>query len=231
MMFDMQYLIFVVLPALVLAGLASLLVKTTFSHYSKVRSYSGLTGAQAAERMMHSNGVFDVKVEETEGFLSDHYDPSQKVLRLSTDVYNSNSLSAVGVACHEAGHALQHANSYVPLVLRSALVPVTNISSMFAAYVAMAGFFFRPLLYVGCAMFAVAFLFSLVTLPVEWDASARAKRHLVAAGIVSPDQEADAGRVLNAAFLTYVAGAVGSLLTLLYYLWRAGIIGGNRDRS
>jgi hypothetical protein len=119
----------------------------------------------------------------------------------------------------------------VPLVLRTALVPVTNISSMFAFYVVAAGFMFRPLLYVGCALFAVAFLFSIVTLPVEWDASARAKQHMVMSGIVSPGQEADAGRVLNAAFLTYVAGAVGSLLTLLYYLMRSGIIGGGRDRD
>lgn len=231
MFFDMHYMILVMVPTLVLAGLASLMVKVTFNRYSKVKCYSGMTGAQAAERMMRGNGVFDVTVEETSGFLSDHYDPSKKVLRLSPDVYGSNSLSAVGIACHEAGHALQHATQYVPLVLRTALVPVTNISSMFAFYVVAAGFMFRPLLYVGCALFAVAFLFSIVTLPVEWDASARAKQHMVMSGIVSPGQEADAGRVLNAAFLTYVAGAVGSLLTLLYYLMRSGIIGGGRDRD
>ncbi len=229
--FDMQYMIFVMLPALVLAGFASMMVKLTFSRYSKERCYSGMTGAQAAERMLRSNGIFDVRVEETSGFLSDHYDPSSKTLRLSPGVYESNSLAAVGIACHEAGHALQHASQYVPLVLRTALVPVTNISSMLAFYVVAAGFMFRPLLLVGCAMFAVAFLFSLVTLPVEWDASARAKQHLVSAGIVSPMQEADAGKVLNAAFLTYLAGAIGSLLTLLYYLARAGVIGGGRDRD
>jgi len=233
MFFDTQYLILVMLPALVLAGLASLMVKITFNRYSKVPSYSGLTGAQAAERMLHSNGIFDVRVEQTSGFLSDHYDPSSKTLRLSSDVYGSNSLAAVGIACHEAGHALQHAHQYVPLVLRTALVPVTNISSMFAFWVLAAGLVFsiKPLLLVGCAMFAVAFLFSVVTLPVEWDASARAKQHLVAAGIVSPMQEADAGKVLNAAFLTYLAAAVSSLLTLLYYLWRAGFIGGGNDRD
>ena len=230
MYFDPLYLI-MLLSGLVLAGIASLLVKTTFSRYSKVRSYSGFTGAQAAERMMRSNGIFDVKVEETQGFLSDHYDPSKKVLRLSPGVYESTSLAAVGVACHEAGHAMQHASQYAPLVLRTVLVPVTNFSSMFAFYVVAAGFMFRPLLYVGCALFAVAFLFALVTLPVEWDASSRAKRHLVMAGIVSPDQERDAGRVLNAAFLTYLAAAVSSLMTLLYYLLRAGVIGGGRDRD
>ena len=230
MYFDPLYLL-MLLPGLVLAGIASLLVKTTFSRYSQVRAYSGYTGAQAAERMMRSNGIYDVTVEETQGFLSDHYDPSKKVLRLSPGVYESNSLAAVGVACHEAGHAMQHASQYAPLVLRTVLVPVTNFSSMFAFYVVAAGFMFRPLLYVGCALFAVAFIFALVTLPVEWDASSRAKRHLVMAGIVSPDQERDAGRVLNAAFLTYLAAAVSSLMTLLYYLLRAGIIGGGRDRD
>ena len=230
MYFDPLYLVFL-LPGLILAGIASLLVKTTFSRYSKVRAYSGLTGAQAAERMMRSNGIFDVKVEETQGFLSDHYDPAHKVLRLSPGVYESNSLSAIGVACHEAGHALQHANQYVPLVVRTVLVPATNFSSMFAFYVVAAGFMFRPLLYVGCALFAVAFLFALVTLPVEWDATARAKQHMVTSGIVSPDQESAAGSVLNAAFLTYLAAAVSSLMTLLYYLLRAGIIGGGRDRD
>ena len=230
MYFDPLYLL-MLLPGLILAGIASLMVKVTFSRYSKVPSYSGMTGAQAAERMMRSNGIFDVRIEETQGFLSDHYDPTNKVLRLSPGVYESNSLAAVGVACHEAGHALQHATQYAPLVLRTVLVPVTNFSSMFAFYVVAAGFLFRPLLYVGCALFAIAFLFALVTLPVEWDASSRAKQHLLTAGIVSPGQEGDAGRVLNAAFLTYLAAAVSSLMTLLYYLLRAGIIGGSRDRD
>ena len=232
MFYDPLYLM-MLLPGLLLAGLASLLVKITFSRYSKIRAYSGMTGAQAAERMMRSNGVFDVTVEETHGFLSDHYDPTHKVLRLSPDVYRSNSLSAIGVACHEAGHALQHATQYAPLVLRTALVPVTNFSSMFAFYVFFAGLMFhaQPLLYVGCALFAAAFLFALVTLPVEWDASSRAKQHMVISGIVSPDQESAAGRVLNAAFMTYLAAAVSSLLTLLYYLLRAGIIGGGRNRD
>jgi len=229
--FDPLYLM-MLLPAVILAGIASLLVKSTFSRYSRVRAYSGMTGAQAAERMMRSNGVFDVRVEETGGFLSDHYDPRQKVLRLSPDVYRGNSLASIGVACHEAGHALQHATQYAPLTLRSMLVPVTGFSSSFAFYVFFAGMLFRmqPLLYAGCIMFAAAFVFALVTLPVEWDASARAKQHMVMSGIVSPGQESEAGRVLNAAFLTYVAAAVSSLLTLLYYLMRAGIIGGrSRD--
>jgi len=232
MFYDPVYFMFLI-TVLILAGIASLLVNTTFSRYARVRSYSGMTGAQAAERMLRANGVFDVRVEQTQGFLSDHYDPTQKAVRRSPGVYGSNSLSAVGVACHEAGHALQHAAEYAPLKVRTALVPVTNFSSMFAFYVFGAGLLFRmqPLIYVGCALFAVAFLFAVITLPVEWDASARAKQHLVMAGIVSPDQEPQAGRVLNAAFLTYLAGAVSSLLTLLYFLFRAGLIGGGRSRD
>ncbi|MFA7172046.1 MAG: zinc metallopeptidase [Kiritimatiellia bacterium] len=228
--FDPVYLI-MMLPAIILAGVASWLVKSTFNKYSKVAAYSGMDGAQAAERMMQRNGIYDVRIEQTNGFLSDHYDPTKKVLRLSPGVYNSNSLAAIGIACHEAGHALQHANSYAPLVLRTTLVPVTNISSSLSFYVLLAGMLFRlpGLMYIGCAMFAVAFIFSLVTLPVEWDASVRAKQYIVSSGIVSPGQEADSGKVLNAAFLTYVAAAVSSLLTLLYYLMRTGILGSRRD--
>jgi Zn-dependent membrane protease YugP len=231
MIFDPLYLLMLA-PALLLAVIAQLLVKHTFNKYSKVRSYSGLTGAQAAERMIRSNGIFDVQVEETSGFLSDHYDPSKKVLRLSPDVYQSNSLAAVGIACHEAGHAMQHAQGYVPLVLRTTLVPATMFSSQFAYIVFFIGLVFqiKPLLFVGIGMFACAFIFSVITLPVEWDASSRAKQHMVTAGIVSPMQERDAGKVLNAAFLTYLAGAVAALMTLLYYLMKAGLLGDNRRR-
>jgi hypothetical protein len=227
---DPVYLL-MMLPAIIFAGIASFMVKATFKKYSKVISYSGLSGAQAAERMLQRNGIYDVRIEQTRGFLSDHYDPTGKILRLSSSVYSSNSLAAIGVACHEAGHALQHANSYAPLLLRTTLVPVTNFSSSLSFYVLLAGMLFRVpvLMYVGCAMFAVAFIFSVVTLPVEWDASSRAKQYIVSSGIVSPGQEEAAGKVLNAAFLTYVAAAVSSLLTLLYYLMRSGILGGNDD--
>ena len=231
MMFDPRFILMIA-PALLLAVIAQLLVKFTFNKYSKIRSYSGMTGAQAAERMMRSNGIYDVQVEETSGFLSDHYDPSKKVLRLSPDVYHSNSLAAVGSACHEAGHAMQHAQGYFPLVVRTTLVPVTMISSQFAYIVFFIGLAMqiKPILFVGVGMFACAFIFAIITLPVEWDASARAKQHMITAGIVSPTQERDAGKVLNAAFLTYLAGAVAALMTLLYYLMRAGLLGDNRRR-
>ena len=230
-MFDPRFILMIA-PALLLAVIAQLLVKFTFNKYSKIRSYSGMTGAQAAERMMRSNGIYDVQVEETSGFLSDHYDPSKKVLRLSPDVYQSNSLAAVGIACHEAGHAMQHAQGYFPLVIRTTLVPVTMISSQFAYIVFFIGLAMqiKPILFVGVGMFACAFIFAIITLPVEWDASARAKQHMITAGIVSPTQERDAGKVLNAAFLTYLAGAVAALMTLLYYLMRAGLLGDNRRR-
>lgn len=223
--------ILIMLPAIIFAGIASIMVKTTFNKYSKVRAYSGMTGAQAAERMLQRNGIYDVKIEQTRGFLSDHYDPAKKVLRLSPNVYSSNSLAAIGVACHEAGHALQHAASYLPLMLRTTLVPVTSFSSSLSFYVFFGGMLFRSqmLMYVGIAMFAVAFIFSVVTLPVEWDASSRAKQYIVTSGIVAPAQAADSGKVLNAAFLTYVSAAVSSLLTLLYYLLRSGLLGGSDD--
>lgn len=231
MFMDPMYMLMMV-PAILLALAAQGLVKYTFGKYSKIRSYSGMTGAQAAERMLRANGIYDVTIEQTHGFLADHYDPAKKCLRLSEEVYQSNSLAAVGIACHEAGHAMQHAENYAPLFLRTTLVPVTQASSMFAFYVFLAGMMFsiKPLLLVGCGMFAVAFLFSVVTLPVEWNASARAKQHILMAGVISPNQEEDAAKVLNAAFLTYLAGAISSLMTLLYFLMRSGLLGDDRRK-
>jgi len=235
--FDPIYFLFM-LPALLLSGVASLMTHLTFKRFSTIRGYSGMTGAQAAERMMRSQGIMNVQIERVEGFLSDHYDPSKKVLRLSPDVYDSDSLSAIGVACHEAGHAVQDATAYAPLVLRSALVPVAQFGGTASNWIILAGFILMSfatgplglwIVKAGIVLFATTVVFTLVTLPVEWDASARAKAHIVAAGIVSPGQERQAGRVLNAAFLTYIAGAVSALVTLLYYLYRAGLLGGRRD--
>lgn len=231
MIFDMNYVILVMLPGLVLGGIASWITKTTFKKYSKVGASSRVSGAQAARRLLDSQGLQQVGIEAVDGFLSDHYDPRHRVLRLSPDVYQGQSLSAIGVACHEAGHALQHAEKYAPLQLRSALVPATQFGTQ-ASYVFILGGMFLnfPMLYtIGALLFAVAVVFSLVTLPVEWDASARAKRYMATSGIVSPGaEEQGAAKVLNAAFLTYVAAALTALLTLLYYLYRAGLIGGRR---
>ncbi len=169
-------------------------------------------------------------IEPVHGMLTDHYDPSSKTLRLSENVYGSNSLSAMGVACHEAGHALQHAFGYPMLALRTALVPTTNICSTFYAWVIMFGFLFqsRPFIMIGVVMCTMAVIFAVVTLPVEWDASARAKIAMVNHGIVTPGESIHAGKVLNAAFLTYVASAVTAILTLLYYLYRLGLLGNRR---
>lgn len=230
MFFDPAYFLFAA-PALLLSLYATFLVKSRFAAYSQIRPASGLTGAQAARRMLDSQGLRDVQIERAQGFLSDHYDPSARVLRLSPDVYGASSLSAVGVACHEAGHALQHSSGYAWLGFRNALVPATQIGSHLSYFVLMLGFLLHhpALVNAGIALFAVVVLFSVVTLPVEWDASARAKKLMVPAGIVAPRESEDAGKVLSAAFLTYVASAVGAVLTLLYYLMRAGLLGGRRD--
>ena len=226
--FDPMYLIFA-LPGLALAFYASYITKSTFNKYSRVRSQHGMSGAQAAYQMLSQAGIHDVSIEETRGFLSDHYDPMKKTLRLSPSVYRSNSLAAIGVACHEAGHALQHAKGFAPLHLRTALVPATNASSWLSYIVIIAGFLMQsqPLILFGAIIFSAAVLFSIVTLPVEWDASKRAKNMMVQTGVVSSGEVVSAGKVLNAAFLTYVAAAVSSLLTLAYYLMRAGVFGGD----
>ncbi len=217
--FDMNYFLYA-LPGLLLALYATAKTKSTFSKYSRIAARSGMSGAQAAAQLLRTEGVADVQIEMTKGFLSDHYDPRTNTLRLSPDVYKSNSLSAVGVACHEAGHAIQHAHGYTPLYLRSALVPATQISSNAAMPLIFIGLIFRfPLLInLGIIFFAVAVLFSIITLPVEWNATARAKRLMVASHIVTIDEQRQAGAVLNAAFLTYVASAVSAMLMLLYYL-------------
>lgn len=187
-----------------------------------------MTGAQAAALMLERNGIRDVKIEHTGGWLSDHYDPRKKVLRLSSDVYSSQSLSAIGVACHEAGHAMQDAQGYAMLNLRSALVPATNFSSIFSYIFIMVGFFLHPsFLYLGVVLFTVGVVFSLVTLPVEWDASRRARIAMDGIGMLSPEESRQANKVLNAAFLTYLAAAVTSLLTLIYFLFRLGLLGGD----
>ncbi len=226
--FDPLYFLFLA-PGLALSLYATFRTKSTFSKYSQVGSRSGMTGAQAADLMLKRHGVSGVQIERSSGWLSDHYDPSKKALRLSDDVYSSQSLSAIGVACHEAGHAMQDAQGYAMLNLRTALVPATNFSSMFSYILLMVGFFIQPFLLLGVALFAVSVVFSLVTLPVEWDASRRAKIAMDEARMLTPEENRHASKVLNAAFLTYLAAAVTSLLTLLYYLFRSGLLGGGDE--
>ena len=230
MFFDPLYLLFMV-PGLILAGLASLFTTTTFNKYSRIGSSSGMTGAEAARRLLETAGIYNVTIEHVNGMLTDHYDPTSHTLRLSDQVYSSSSLSAIGVACHEAGHAIQHATDYAPLAMRSALVPAANLGSQASYFILLLGFIFQSqsMMLIGIALFSMAVLFTLVTLPVEYNASSRAKKLMVSAGIVSRPEAASAGAVLNAAFMTYVASAVSALLTLLYYLIRSGLLGGRND--
>ena len=230
MFFDPLYLLFMV-PGLILAGLASLFTTTTFNKYSRIGSSSGMTGAQAAKRLLETAGIYNVTIEHVDGMLTDHYDPTSHTLRLSDQVYSSSSLSAIGVACHEAGHAIQHATNYGPLGMRSALVPAANLGSNVSYFILLLGFLFQSqsMMLIGIALFSLAVLFTLVTLPVEYNASSRATQLMVSAGIVTRGEAASAGAVLNAAFMTYVASAVSAVLTLLYYLIRSGLLGGRND--
>ena len=230
MMFDPVYLVFI-LPALALSLWASWRTRSAFKKYSKVRAASGLTGAQAAQRLLASAGLHDVKIVPHHGMLSDHYNPLTKTLALSEGVYQVPSIAAIGVACHEAGHAIQHAVGYKPLWLRSALVPTANIGSSVGYIMMMLGLFMQSqnMVGLGAVLFSAVLLFQIVTLPVEFDASARAKRLAVEQGIVLAQEREGMDRVLNAAALTYVAAAISTLMTLLYFLLRAGLLGGRRD--
>jgi Zn-dependent membrane protease YugP len=208
------------LPALLLGIWAQIKVKSAFSKYSKVRSYTGATGAQVARHILDQNGLNDVAIEEVSGLLSDHYDPSKRVLGLSKSVYESNSIAAAGVAAHESGHALQHKANYGPMKIRSLMVPSVQIGSWIGPIVFMIGLFLQSdsLALVGLILFAAVSLFALVTLPVELDASRRAKVWLVNSGALLESEIPGVNAVLSAAAWTYVAGALQSVTTLLYYI-------------
>lgn len=227
MFFDPLYLLLMA-PALALSLWASYRTKSTFKKYSRVPTSNGLTGAQAAARMLASAGLSDVKIVPVAGQLTDHYNPATKTLALSQPVFGSSTVAAVGVACHEAGHAIQHARHYGPLWLRSLLVPTAGIGSKLGYFVMLFGLILQSvnMVLVGALLFSAVLLFQLVTLPVELDASRRAKELSQTYGIVVGNEREGVYRVLNAAALTYVAAAVSTLLTLLYFLLRAGILGG-----
>jgi Zn-dependent membrane protease YugP len=209
------------LPALLLGFWAQLKVKSAFDKYSKVRTFTGVSGAEVARRILDINGLNNVKVEMVSGFLSDHYDPRTHTLRLSQNVYQSNSVAAAGIAAHESGHAIQHAQAYAPLQIRSAIVPTVQIGSWLGPIVFMAGMFFlgNTVAWVGLGLFAATAVFALVTLPVEFDASNRAKAILSTSGMVYNTEMEGVNRVLDAAALTYVAGAVQAISTVLYYIF------------
>ena len=226
--YDPTYML-IVISALI-SLFAQFLVNSRFSKYSRVRSRSGMTGAQAAERILQSQGIYDVAIQRVSGKLTDHYDPRNKTLNLSDAVYASTSVAAVGVAAHECGHAIQHARGYAPLSFRSALVPVANIGSQLSWLFIILGIFFggsHTLIMIGILMFSAAVLFQLVTLPVEFNASGRALKLLSETGILQKDEVSDTRKVLSAAGLTYVAAATTAVLQLLRLL---RLFGGN-DRD
>ena len=215
---------------LVIAGallclLAQNNVTSTYSRYSRVQSRTGMTGAMAAERILRANGIYDVRVEHIQGNLTDHYDPSAKVLRLSDTVYGSTSVAAIGVAAHECGHAIQHQTGYVPLKIRGSLVPVANLGSRLCWPLIVLGLFFSyTFVQAGIIMFCAVVLFQLVTLPVEFNASSRALQILGDSGMLYQDEISSTKKVLGAAALTYVASVASSVLQLL----RLILLFGNR---
>jgi len=227
--FDPTYILVIIGIVLTLA--ASAKVKSTFAKYSRVGSRSGMTGAQVAERLLHDAGIYDVYIERASGNLTDHYDPKNKVLRLSDPVYGQTSLAAIGVAAHECGHAIQHQNSYAPLGIRSALVPVANIGSMAAWPLIILGLvlsYNEVLIYLGIILFGAAVLFQIITLPVEFDASKRAITKLGETRILQDDELRQSKKVLDAAALTYVAAAAATILQLLRLVI---LFGGGRSRD
>lgn len=214
---------------LILSLLAQARVKSTFAKYERVRSVSGMTGAQAAERILHSAGIYDVSIARVQGSLTDHYDPRSKTLRLSDSTYGSSSVAAVGVAAHECGHAIQHQQHYAPLGLRSALVPAANLGSTLAWPIFLVGLIASlPFLTTaGIVLFSLAVLFQLITLPVEINASRRAVQLVESTGVLGSSESSGVRKVLTAAALTYVASLAASILQLLRLVILAG--GRNRD--
>jgi Zn-dependent membrane protease YugP len=199
---------------------ASLHVKNTFRRWSQVPIQTRMTGSEAARRMLDSNGLYDVPVEAIAGQLTDHYDPTARAVRLSESVYGDNSIAAVSVACHEVGHAIQHSSHYPALVMRHRMFPLVNFTSGISPYLIIAGFLLalNNLILIGIIFFSAAVAFQLVTLPVEFNASARARKQMVTHGFINEEESAGAGKVLNAAALTYVAAALVSLLQLLKFV-------------
>lgn len=232
--FDMSYII-LVLPCILLSLWASANVNSTFKRYSGQMSSRHLTGADAAMRVLYANGVRNVRIVQISGNLTDHYDPSANVIRLSASVYNSTSTAAIGVACHEAGHACQYAEDYFPIKLRAAIIPMTNFGSKLAMPLILIGILFGALgdlgtlfVYLGIACFGLSLVFQLITLPVEFDASRRAMAAIEQSGLLTAEEQRGARKTLKAAALTYVAATAVALAQLVRLLMIFG--GGNRRR-
>ncbi len=226
----LAYLVFLA-PGMLLALWAQWRVHSAYSQARQMAPRSGYSGAEAAYALLQTAGVPGVQIEPVQGFLSDHYVPGQRVLRLSPEVYAGRSLAALGIAAHEAGHALQDATRYPLLVLRNGLVPLASIGSSLSWIILMAGMVLASLnlILLGIAAFSLTVVFQLVNLPVEFDASRRARIALVEGGLITSEEDVVVRRVLNAAALTYVAATLTSILTLLYFLFQAGLLGGRND--
>lgn len=231
------YLLFAA-PVLIFSLWAQFRVKSTYSKFSKIRNSRGLTGAAAAQAVLRHYGITDVRIEPCSGELTDHYSPKEKVIRLSEKVYNSSSVAAVGIACHEAGHAAQHAEDYLPNKIRTALVPITNFGSRFGLIIAFAGYFIAALsnlasigyyvIIFGLLLYGLVAVFQFVTLPVEFNASKRALRVIEDTGLLAGNEYSSAKRVLTAAALTYVAALATAIVNLLYYASR--LLGNSKNR-
>ena len=230
MILDYMYFLFLA-PAILLSMWAQWRISSAYRRASRFPASSGLTGAQTAAAILREANVAGVRIAGVAGELTDHYSPGEKVLRLSEGVYDGRSLAAQGIAAHEVGHAIQDDRRYPFLVVRNFIVPLANFGGSVGMLIIIAGFVmgFLGLVYVGIAVFSLTALFQIVNLPVEFDASRRAKEELLKAGIIRPEEEPEIARVLNAAALTYVAATLTSVLTLLYFLFRAGLLGGSRD--
>lgn len=232
--FDWTYII-LVLPCLILSMWASASVNSTFNKYSSQHASRGITGAQAAMRVLQGNGISNVRIERIAGNLTDHYDPRSNVIRLSDSVYDSTSTAAIGVACHEAGHAVQYAMHYPPIKIRAAIIPVTNFGSKLAMPLIMLGLilsafgnFSYTLVYLGIACFALSLVFQLITLPVEFNASRRAMAAIEQCNILTHEEQKGAQKTLRAAAMTYVAATAVSLAQLVRLL---ALVGGRRRRD
>ncbi|MCI6770445.1 MAG: zinc metallopeptidase [Oscillospiraceae bacterium] len=216
------YYIILVIPALILSMIAQIGVKSTYKRYSNMMNNRGLTGAMAAQKVLAYYGIYNVRIEQVSGSLTDHYDPRANVIRLSSGVYSGSSIAAVGVACHEAGHAAQHAQNYAPIKIRNSILPIANIGSSMGMILAVVGYFlsFSFLVNLGILLFAFVVLFQLVTLPIEFNASSRAIKVIDETGLLDSDEQRGAKKMLAAAAMTYVASLLVSLMSLIRLILR-----------
>lgn len=222
--FNFDYLLFM-LPAIIITLVVQIKLKATYSRFSRVKNSRGLTGAQATQETLRNAGVYGVKIEQTSGNLTDHFSPKENVIRLSKDVYNGTTIAAVGIACHEAGHAIQYDREYAPIKLRNTLIPVTNIGSKIGLLLIIIGlilsntyYYSETIFFVGIVLYSLVVVVQLVTLPVEFNASRRAMESIRGSGMLSDEECSGARKVLTAAALTYVAAMISSLMTVLYYI-------------